>query len=372
MRKLLAALMSATLLTAGACTFAPDLSRFAACDGPGGCPSGTSCLPSENRCLPACGEGGRCDGLDEDPDPNAETDAGTADGGEGVDAGTGPVGEPDAGEADAGSEDAGPVEPLALESSALTEGIESVAYSAQLQANGGTPPYTFTATAQLPTGLALDTAGRISGTPTRAGELVLPVEVSDRSVPMKRASGSLILRVRPLLRVAGPEPLADAINSRSYTERISATGGKAPYSFALAPQQSLPAGLTLAPHGGLTGTTTQAGRTEFAVVVTDSDTPPQSKTGTLSITLTEAGLGLKLVSRAVPGGRVGADYSYTVRASGTGNWSLKDGALPPGILLDTSSGLLSGKPMTQGDFTFRIGVADLLFSDERAYTLHVD
>lgn len=372
MRKLLAALMSATLLAAGACTFAPDLSRFAACDGPGGCPSGTSCLASENRCLPACGEGGRCDGLDEDPDTNAETDAGTADGGEGVDAGTGPVGEPDAGEADAGSEDAGPVEPLALESSVLTEGIESVAYSAQLQARGGTPPYQFTATAQLPTGLALDTAGRISGTPTRAGELVLPVEVSDRSVPTKRASASLRLPVRPLLRVAGPEPLADAVNNRAYAERISATGGKAPYSFALAPQQSLPAGLTLAANGTLGGTTTQAGRTEFTVVVTDSDTPPQTTTGTLSITLTEAGLGLKVLSRAVPGGRVGSDYSYTVRVSGTGTWSLKDGALPPGILLDTGNGVLSGKPMTQGDFTFRLGVADLLFSDERAYTLHVD
>ncbi|RKH87712.1 hemagglutinin [Corallococcus sp. AB045] len=373
MRKLLAALMSATLLAAGACTFAPDLSRFAACDVPGGCPSGTSCLASENRCLPTCGEGGRCDGLDEDPDTNAETDGGGAE----VDAGTGPVGETDAGEADAGqvdagSEDAGPTAPLALESNVLMEGTENVSYSAQIQANGGTPPYQFTATAQLPTGLALDTAGRISGTPTRAGELVLPVEVSDRSVPTKRASASLRLPVRPLLRVAGPEPLADAVNNRAYAERISATGGKAPYSFALAPQQSLPAGLTLAANGGISGTTTQAGRKEFTVVVTDSDMPPQTTTGTLSITLTEAGLGLKLVSRAVPAGRAGSDYSYTVRASGTGTWSLKDGALPPGILLDTKDGTLSGKPMTQGDFTFRLGVADLLFSDERAYTLHVD
>ncbi|NNB98591.1 hemagglutinin [Corallococcus exiguus] len=375
MRKLLAALLSTTLLAVGACTFAPDLSRFAACDVQGGCPSGTSCLPSENRCLPTCGEGGRCDGLDEDPD--AETDGGT-----GVDAGTGPVGETDAGEVDAGeadagqvdagSEDAGPAAPLALESSSLREGTENVSYSAQIQANGGTPPYTFTATAQLPKGLALDTAGRISGTPTRAGELVLPVEVSDRSVPTKRASGSLLLPVRPLLRVAGPEPLADAINNRAYTERITATGGKAPYSFALAPQQSLPAGLTLAANGTITGTTTQAGRKEFTVVVADSDTPPQSTNGTLSITLTEAGLAIKLVSRAVPGGRVGSDYSYTVRATGAGTWSLKDGTLPPGILLDTKDGTLSGKPTTQGDFTFRLGVADLLFSDERFYTLHVD
>ncbi|MGE6760704.1 Ig domain-containing protein [Corallococcus interemptor] len=371
MRKLLALLTSAAVLTLGACTFAPDLSRFAACDPAGGCPSGTWCLTPENRCLPDCGEGASCDGpgnTPEDPDAGPDVDAGTevVDAGADMDAGV-----PDAGSADAGGEDAGPAA-LALESSSLTEAIETVAYSAQLQARGGTPPYTFNATAQLPTGLALDTDGRITGTPTRAGELVLPVQVSDRSDPTKSARGSLVLRVRALLRVAGPEPLADAINNRAYSERIYATGGKAPYSFALAPEQSLPAGLTLATNGTLGGTTTQAGTKVFTVVVTDSDSPPQSTTGTLSITLTEAGLNIKLLSRAVPAGRVGSDYSYTVRASGTGTWSVKDGALPPGILLDTKDGTLSGKPTAQGDFTFRLGVGDLLFSDERSYTLHVD
>ncbi|NPC73156.1 hypothetical protein HPP05_25730 [Corallococcus exiguus] len=377
MRKLLAALMSTSLLAVGSCTFAPDLSRFAACDVAGGCPSGTSCLASENRCLPACGEGGRCDGFDEDPD--TEVDGGTED-----DAGTGPVGETDAGEADAGqadagsedagSEDAGPAAPLALESSILMEGIENVGYSSRVQANGGTPPYTFGATAQLPTGLTLDTAGHITGTPTRSGDLVLPVEVSDQSVPTKRASGSLLLRVRPLLRVAGPEPLTDVISNRAYAERIYATGGKAPYSFALAPQQSLPAGLTLAANGTLTGTTTgtPAQTKSFTVVVTDSDTPPQTTTGTLSITFTDLTLGLKLLSRGVPGGRVGSDYSYTVRATSGTVWSVKAGALPPGILLDTKDGTLSGKPTSPGDFTFRLNAADLLSSDERAYTLHVD
>ncbi|NOK20099.1 Ig domain-containing protein [Corallococcus carmarthensis] len=372
MKKLFAMLLGAVVLTVGSCTFAPDLSRFAACDAAGGCPSGTWCLTPENRCLPACGEGGPCDR----PDPVDDTDAGTeVDAGTDVDAGTEDAGVTDAGSNDAGSNDAGSNDAgpsaLSLESS-LPEAVETVAYSAQIQARGGTPPYTFNATAQLPAGIALDTDGRVTGAPTRAGDLALPVEVTDQSTQPKRASGNLTLHVRPLLRVAGPEPLADAPNNRAYAERVSATGGKAPYSFALAPEQSLPAGLTLASDGLITGTTTQAGKKEFTVVVTDSDTPPQSVSARLSITLVAAPGTVTLMSRAVPTGRVGSDYSYTVRTAGGTVWSVKAGALPPGILLDTKEGTLSGKPTSPGDFTFQINAADLLFSDERFYTLHVD
>ncbi|RYZ35493.1 MAG: hypothetical protein EOO72_12105 [Myxococcaceae bacterium] len=201
------------------------------------------------------------------------------------------------------------------------------------------------------------------------------MEVTDQSTPEKRASGNLTLRVRPLLRVAGPAPLADAASNRDYTERISATGGKGPYSFALAPEQSLPAGLTLAANGLITGTTTQAGTKTFTVVVTDSDTPPQSVTGTLSITLTNATGNVKLLSRAVPTGRVGSEYSYTLQTTGgtgTFNWSVKAGALPPGILLDTKEGILYGTPTSGTDFTFEISAVDLLANDKQSYSLRID
>ncbi|MBN8226242.1 putative Ig domain-containing protein [Corallococcus macrosporus] len=365
MRKLLAALTGAVVLVVGACTFVPDLSRFAACDPAGGCPSGTSCLAAENRCLPACGEGGPCD-----DGPAPVDDAGTE-----QDAGV----EVDAGSVDSGVADAGEPDPgtpaLALEPS-LPDAIEGASYSARIQARGGTPPYAFTATSDLPEGISIDSAGHVIGKPPRAGNLSLPMEVTDSGNPRKRARGNLTLYARPLLRIAGPEPLADAASNRDYTERISATGGKGPYSFALAPEQSLPSGLTLAADGTITGTTTQAGKTSFMVVVTDSDTPPQSVTGTLSITLTNATGNVKLLSRAVPTGRVGSDYSYTLQTTGGSgslfSWSVKDGALPPGILFDTKEGVLYGKPTSGTDFTFEISVVDLLANDKQSYSLHVD
>lgn len=354
---------SAFLLTVGACSFAPDLSRFVACDASGACPSGTTCLASENRCLPACGEGRTCD------TPGSE-DAGT-DAGTDVDAGT----TPDAGTTDAGeTADAGPTA-LSLESTLLTEGIETLPYSAWLQARGGTPPYTFNATGQLPAGFSLDTEGRLTGTPTRAGDAFLPVEVTDQGTPSKRASGNLLLRVRPLLRLAGPGPLADVPQNRAYTERLSATGGQPPYRFALASGQSLPTGLTLSDDGSVTGTTTQQGMQEFRVDVTDSATPPQTATRLLSLTTVDASGIVKCLSRAVPDGRVGTEYSYTLKTvggSGTFSWSVKSGELPPGLVLDTQQGILSGTPTRADTFTFVIGIGDLLTSDQQTLSLKVD
>ncbi|RKG92260.1 hypothetical protein D7V88_06930 [Corallococcus terminator] len=252
---------------------------------------------------------------------------------------------------------------------------ETVYFTEQLQAQGGTPPYTFSFTNQLPEGFSLGTGGLLTGTPSRAGDVFFPVEVTDESTPMKRASGSLRLSVRPVLRLAGPAPLADAPRNNPYTETVSATGGKAPYLFALAPQQSLPSGLTLSANGGVTGTTTQEGLRTFTVVVTDSDTPPQSATRTLSIALADVTAFVKLLSRGVPDARVGSDYAYvfqTISGSNSFTWSIKDGALPTGILLDTKKGILSGKPTVAGDFTFMLHVQDLLSNTQQSYTLHVD
>ena len=58
--------------------------------------------------------------------------------------------------------------PVITANSPLPAGTVSVAYSLNLQASGGTLPYNWTiTTGTLPTGLALNSAGQISGTPPR-------------------------------------------------------------------------------------------------------------------------------------------------------------------------------------------------------------
>ena len=361
------------MLLMAACTFAPDLSRFTPCDAQGGCPSGSTCLVAEARCVPDCGDPESCG----DGEPVA--DGGDAGVDAGVDAGPGMDGGLDAGEdggADAGRDggvDAGTS--LALQPDGLAIGVEGVPYSGRLSAYGGTPPYTFTATAALPAGLTLDAEGRLSGTPAAAGDFYLSVDVTDSSTPPKRASGSIPVRVRARLRLAGPEPLANAPRGASYVESLSATGGKPPYEFTLAPGSALPSGLQLAADGGVSGTSGQPGTVGFTVTVVDSDTPPQQDSLEVSITTVDAGLAVQVMTQALPNGRAGTVYGYTLRAAGgTGpyTWAMADGyALPPGLLLDGTRGLIQGTPTQVGDYPVRFKVSDLLQLTEKNLLLRV-
>ena len=48
--------VSFVVLLLGGCAFNPDLSRFPPCSESGACPTVSSCLTEEQRCVPACGE----------------------------------------------------------------------------------------------------------------------------------------------------------------------------------------------------------------------------------------------------------------------------------------------------------------------------
>ncbi len=78
-------------------------------------------------------------------------------------------------------------------------GQVGVAYSGQLTAAGGTPPYTFTA-AGLPDGVTVSALGVISGKPTTAGPYSIVGSVADAAGA--KGNGNLRSRDRP----AGPHP----------------------------------------------------------------------------------------------------------------------------------------------------------------------
>lgn len=332
------------LAVVAACRFEPDLSRFPACGEDGACPEGSTCLAEAQRCLPDCGERGPC--VPEVPD--AGTDAGEGDAGF-EDAGT------DGGFEDAGT-DAGT--PLSLDTSALDVATESVAYTATFTASGGTPPYSFRAVEGLPPSLSLGTEGTLSGQPTKPDSVQLTVEVADSSQPPAHAQKTYTLRIRPLLRFAGPRLLADAPVNTSYTEQVSATGGTPPYHFAL-DSGALPSGLKLQDEGSVTGTATQttSSAVSFKVRVTDSDTPAQSVVGDASLTVFSPGLlsGATITTQSLPDARLGQPYRYVLQSAKASSptWTLTSASPPDGIILDADTGVLSGAP-TAGSRSFTV------------------
>ena len=90
--------------------------------------------------------------------------------------------------------------------SPLPAAVVGAAYSQTLQATGGTPPYSWSATG-VPAGLALASGGTLSGTPTAAGTQTLAVTVRDSSVNdvPATASANLLLTVAtvPTLTLSG-------------------------------------------------------------------------------------------------------------------------------------------------------------------------
>ncbi len=115
-----------------------------------------------------------------------------------------------------------------------------------------------------------------------------------------------------------PQPVPTAIFNRSYTQRLTASGGIAPYTFSLAPSSggdNLPTGLTLAADGTISGTPTATDFRTYQVTVQAVDSNGCIGIRTLQLVLDGFdprffGLYLKVVARPVI--RIGNEYTFFV------------------------------------------------------------
>jgi hypothetical protein len=244
---------------------------------------------------------------------------------------------------------------------ALASGNIGQTYSQNISATGGTSasgPYTFSVTGSLPAGLTLSAAGAITGIPMVAGESSFTVTAKDADGTTGSAVYTLLIEGQIILS-PGAGSLSSGIVGTPYSQGFSATGGKAPYSFAVS--GTLPTGLSLSSNGALSGTPTAAANASFTVTVTDADRITAS--GTYSLAIVAAAIKLSPNGGELAKGMAGEQYSQPITATGgvgATTFSLVSGTLPKGMSLNLSTGELTG-PLeigSEGDYSFVLQARD--------------
>lgn len=220
---------------------------------------------------------------------------------------------------------------------------------------GGFPPRTFDISAgSLPPGLTLNSSnGYISGTPATQGVYSATLRVTDADGNTQTLAFNVT--------IAGDMSITGGLNARgtvgvAYTgDNLGVTGGTSPHTWSIA-SGSMPAGLSMSTStGDFTGAPTVAGTYTFAVRVTDA--PGGWAQTQYTITVAQP----PTLTGNLPDAINGVAYSNSLsRAGGHSPYSfdISAGALPTGLSINASTGVISGTPSLNGTYSFTVRVTD--------------
>jgi Putative Ig domain/Matrixin/Ig-like domain from next to BRCA1 gene len=244
--------------------------------------------------------------------------------------------------------------PLAIEA---TKGVP---FLVQMTATGGTPPYAWVImSGSLPSGLSLNAAGVISGTPTSMGSSSFVLQLTDAELAKDQKSVTLQVNPPPLIIDDPAIPFMEV--GAPLSIQVTAEGGLPPYVWSLS-AGSLPPGVSLNPTTGIiAGMPLVPGNYAPTLRVTDA----QSHTAFRQVSIPITPGPLRIATVALSFGVTGTEYSQSLSAAGGAPpyvWMLTSGSLPNGVSLNPATGTLSGSPTVAGRFSFTVAVKDQLLT----------
>lgn len=237
-----------------------------------------------------------------------------------------------------------------------------------ISGQGGTGPYTFTGSG-FPPGVSINAAGLISGTVGGNTNMYQP------SITVTDSANHSYTRQFALEVLGGyfppsmgyPNPAEDATIGEARSYWFNAWGGVGPYHWSTS-GGSLPSGMALETNlnnvGPLSvliaGAPTQLGTYPFTVNMTDSSNPPITVAQPFTIQV-------KDIANDYPQSpcpfcsplTFGQAFSFYLRPIGgvpPFQWSIVTGSLPAGVSFDSKTGMVSGTPTENGNFSIFVNI----------------
>lgn len=238
---------------------------------------------------------------------------------------------------------------LIITTNSLPSGMVTQPYTLTLTSTGGTGTKTWDmSSGSLPIGLNLSSSGVIAGTPTTPGTSSPTFRVRDTGSPQDTTTKSLSITINlPSAPNITTTSLPAGPFNVAYNQTVSVTGGVGSLVWGVT-SGSLPPGLDLnASNGNISGTPTSAGSFSFALRVTDQI--PQSDQQNFTIAINASTPPSILSPSSLQAGTVNQPYPNTQLTATGGtqpySWSVNP-ALPNGLTLNPSSGVISGTPLS--------------------------
>lgn len=250
--------------------------------------------------------------------------------------------------------------------------VRGVTYASRVLPTGGDPPYTYGILAgALPPGMALDTStGEITGTPTTQGWYEAEVEVTDALGSSEAVMVGLTVAGGIAWVTESQLPIAE--HGIAYSMQFTATGGIAPYTFAI---------VSGSPSGGLA----LSGPTAGQYLRPSPNAPTITMRNTFTLRVTDSAgnyVDRMFVEYTLPPLQfIGADYSldgmvgvaYSVQLlqqygliqqypgiEPQRQWTITAGALPPGLQLHPLKGVIYGTPSAAGWHSYTVTLTDTI------------
>ncbi len=238
--------------------------------------------------------------------------------------------------------------PPVITSASTAQGTVGQSFSYLVVATNA--PTSFGAT-PLPSGLVIDAGtGAITGTPVAAGNTDVTITATNAD-----GTGSALLAIQ--ITTASPtqppvinSPMsASATVDQSFSYQITATNSPTVFHAV-----GLPAGLTIdEPSGLISGTPTATGVTAVTIAADNA-----IGTGTETLTLTVASANAPTITSPLTAdATVGVPFTYTITASNSPTTFGASG-LPAALVVDTSTGRISGVPSAAGTATVLISASN--------------